>query len=86
MTDKNVIKIKEFDLIRIHHCDDPSCDMGQIQFECPSCNVENITCDGWYETEDYKDAELVCENCNYKFKIEYNNNEYGWLIKGNAND
>ena len=67
--------MEEFELIRIQHCDEPDCDLGQIQFDCPFCNKTNITCDGWYESEEYRTVKLKCEYCKDEFTVEYNRNE-----------
>jgi transcription elongation factor Elf1 len=73
--------MREIEIIRIQHCDDPNCDLGQIQFDCPFCNKTNITCDGWYETEDFKDAKLKCKKCNHEFIVDYNMAEMEWIVR-----
>ena len=58
----------------IHHCDDPFCTLGTVEFNCPDCDMYNINYDIWYEEDEYKDGKfhpLNCEHCKHDFEVKY---------------
>ncbi len=55
-------------IVGIPHCDHESCNMGQLEVECPLCNEEMYTCDNWYKYNEGKSP--------LDFTCKYANNSY----------
>lgn len=73
-TNKNLYKISESETPTINecdsfrHCDDPDCDLGEVQFNCPVCdkinmNYHELWYDGWKITGRKNTMILKCEKC-----------------------
>lgn len=57
----------------IPHCDDGSCDLGSLEYHCPSCNQLQINYDDWFEVDNlYKDIPIhtECDKCNSKLLLK----------------
>ena len=76
--------MKDIELELVNHCEHESCDLGQVWYECPLCDGQNITCDNWYELTDYgnrpNEIDLTCEHCKKVFKTHYEDGD--WFYKG----
>ena len=52
------------------YCDNPECDLGSIQFDCPICGKLNLNYNNWFDQEDIImgdfEGDIICEHCNEK--------------------
>jgi hypothetical protein len=65
----------------IAHCDDYSCDLGSVMFDCPVCKTKNLRYDKvWWEGREKIDEtgsyKLCCDECGEGLSITKEDYDY----------
>ena len=71
-----------YKVLFVPHCDDFSCDLGSVEYQCPKCNKFNIDFDLWWkegELYDGKKFTIICESCNEKSEVGWDK-EYSCIL------
>jgi hypothetical protein len=75
---------KKYSMEEVHyiqHCDNESCDLGSVEFECPVCHQQNVRHDiVWWdsraEIEQTGKFDLCCDECGEGLTITKENYDY----------
>ena len=65
-------KSKIIDVSFISHCDDPHCDLGSANFNCPLCGGRNVDYGKLWWSKDMGNGynfKKTCEKCNETFEL-----------------
>lgn len=63
----------------VPHCDEPSCDLGTFQYECPACGKRGTDYEVWFDFEDvvieHKTVVCNCEHCHATLTVKWHDHE-----------
>lgn len=62
----------------IPHCDEPSCDLGVVKYQCPWCDKRVSDYDVWFDHEKPywgKVVDFTCADCREPLRLRYQDGE-----------
>lgn len=65
------------------HCDEPTCNLGAFEYECPCCGYNSTDYEVWFAQDKILDGHIkpfLCENCNAELNVEWNKKEYKYEV------
>lgn len=68
----------------IAHCDEPSCDLGHVEYQCPACDRDGSDyADLWWDRDEiYQDrpVDFRCERCGASLRLQLDAERFAEVV------
>ena len=75
---------EETEAYRIEHCDDPLCDLGRLNYQCPCCGKWGNDFEVWWKLDEvWNGTELSfeCEHCRQVIIVRWDKDEWEYRVR-----